>query len=43
MKGIAANADNKVYKLAAMPFILERKSDYDEAIKVYKSAITIVD
>jgi hypothetical protein len=27
----------------AMPFILERKSDYDEAIKVYKSAITVLD
>ncbi|KAJ5269344.1 hypothetical protein N7505_005102 [Penicillium chrysogenum] len=37
------DADNKVYKLAAMPFILERKSDYDEAIKVYKSAITVLD
>lgn len=37
------DADNKVYKLAAMPFILERKGDYDEAIKVYKSAITVLD
>lgn len=37
------DVNNKVYKLAAMPFILERKGDYDEAIAVYKSAITILD
>ncbi|KAJ6184443.1 hypothetical protein N7519_005744 [Penicillium mononematosum] len=37
------DADNKVYKLAAMPFVLERKGDYDEAIKAYKSAITVLD
>jgi hypothetical protein len=37
------DADNKVYKLAAMPFVLERKGDYDEAVKVYKSAITVLD
>ncbi|CAG8909301.1 unnamed protein product [Penicillium egyptiacum] len=37
------DANNKVYKLAAMPFILERKGDYDEAIKIYKSAITVLD
>jgi tetratricopeptide (TPR) repeat protein len=34
---------NKVYKLAAAPFILERKGDYDAAIGVYKNAITILD
>ncbi|KAJ9482397.1 hypothetical protein VN97_g11030 [Penicillium thymicola] len=37
------DVNNKIYKLAAMPFILERKGDYDEAITVYKSAITILD
>ncbi|KAF4765103.1 hypothetical protein N7455_004893 [Penicillium solitum] len=37
------DVNNKVYKLAAMPFILERKGDYDEAIAVYKSAIAILD
>ncbi|KAJ5952304.1 uncharacterized protein N7479_010717 [Penicillium vulpinum] len=37
------DVNNKVYKLAAMPFILERKGDYDEAIAIYKSAITILD
>lgn len=37
------DVNNKVYKLAAMPFILERKGDYDEAITVYKNAITILD
>ncbi|KAJ5177990.1 uncharacterized protein N7500_000689 [Penicillium coprophilum] len=37
------DVNNKIYKLAAMPFILERKGDYDEAIKVYKSAISILD
>ena len=37
------DADNKVYKLAAMPFVLERKCDYDEAIKMYRNAITVLD
>ncbi|OQD90168.1 hypothetical protein PENSOL_c061G06075 [Penicillium solitum] len=37
------DVNSKVYKLAAMPFILERKGDYDEAIAVYKSAIAILD
>ncbi|CAI7623560.1 unnamed protein product [Penicillium glandicola] len=37
------DVNNKVYKLAAMPFILERKGDYDEAIKIYKSAISVLD
>ncbi|KGO60647.1 hypothetical protein PEX2_088290 [Penicillium expansum] len=37
------DVNNKVYKLAAMPFILERKGDYDEAITVYKNAITVLD
>lgn len=37
------DTNNKVYKLAAMPFILERKGDYEEAIQVYKNAITILD
>ncbi|KAJ5817857.1 hypothetical protein N7447_007865 [Penicillium robsamsonii] len=37
------DVNNKVYKLAAMPFILERKGDYDEAIKIYQSAITVLD
>ncbi|KAJ5782883.1 hypothetical protein N7457_004657 [Penicillium paradoxum] len=35
--------NNQVYKLAAMPFILERKGDYDEAIAIYKSAVKILD
>ncbi|KAJ5120503.1 uncharacterized protein N7515_009891 [Penicillium bovifimosum] len=34
---------NKLYKLAAAPFILERDGDYDAAIQVYKNAITILD
>ncbi|KAJ5558650.1 hypothetical protein N7535_008866 [Penicillium sp. DV-2018c] len=34
---------NKVYKLAAAPFILERNGDYDAAIGVYKNAIAILD
>ncbi|KAJ5529197.1 hypothetical protein N7527_002590 [Penicillium freii] len=37
------DVNNKIYKLAAMPFILERKGEYDEAITVYKSAITVLD
>ncbi|KAJ5356360.1 hypothetical protein N7517_010969 [Penicillium concentricum] len=37
------DVNNKVYKLAAMPFILERKGDYDEAIKIYQTAITVLD
>ncbi|KAI2731547.1 hypothetical protein CBS147354_656 [Penicillium roqueforti] len=37
------DANNKVYKLAALPFILERKGEYDEAIQVYKNAITVLD
>ncbi|KAG0157416.1 hypothetical protein PDIDSM_4601 [Penicillium digitatum] len=37
------DVNNKVYKLAAMPFILERNGEYDEAIKIYKSAITVLD
>lgn len=37
------DVNNKIYKLAAMPFILERKGDYDGAITVYKSAITVLD
>ncbi|KAJ5607519.1 hypothetical protein N7537_004138 [Penicillium hordei] len=37
------DVNNKVYKLAAMPFILERKGEYDEAITVYKKAITVLD
>jgi tetratricopeptide (TPR) repeat protein len=37
------DVNNKVYKLAAQPFILERKGDYDEAIKIYKSAIGVLD
>ncbi|CAI7664689.1 unnamed protein product [Penicillium bialowiezense] len=32
-----------VYKLAALPFILERKGEYDEAIRIYKTAIEILD
>ena len=39
----AVDGNNQVYKLAALPFILERKADYDEAIRVYKSAIEILD
>lgn len=35
--------NNKVYKLAALPFVLERKGDYDEAIEVYKNAVSILD
>ncbi|KAJ5496906.1 hypothetical protein N7463_008893 [Penicillium fimorum] len=37
------DVNNKVYKLAAMPFLLERKGDYDEAIKIYQNAITVLD
>lgn len=32
-----------LYKLAALPFILERKGEYDEAIRIYKTAIEILD
>ncbi|CAG7919141.1 unnamed protein product [Penicillium olsonii] len=39
----AVDGNNQVYKLAALPFILERKADYDQAIRVYKSAIEILD
>lgn len=38
-----ADAKNQLYKLAALPFILERKGDYDDAIRTYKTAIEILD
>ena len=37
------DANNKIYKLAALPFILERKGEYEEAIQIYKNAITVLD
>ncbi|KAJ5747312.1 uncharacterized protein N7511_009008 [Penicillium nucicola] len=36
------DTNNKIYKLAASPFILERNGDYDDAIKMYKSAVEIL-
>jgi tetratricopeptide (TPR) repeat protein len=35
--------NKEIYKLAALPFILERKGDYDEAIRIYKTCIEILD
>jgi hypothetical protein len=36
------DTNNKIYKLAAAPFILERNGEYDDAIRIYKSAIQIL-
>lgn len=37
------DTNNDIYKLAARPFILERRGEYDQAIKVYQNAIEILD
>ncbi|KJK60298.1 hypothetical protein P875_00053522 [Aspergillus parasiticus SU-1] len=33
---------NEIYKLSVLPFILERRGDYDKAIEIHKSAIDIL-
>ncbi|KAB8215797.1 hypothetical protein BDV33DRAFT_8452 [Aspergillus novoparasiticus] len=33
---------NEIYKLSTLPFILERRGDYDKAIEIHKSAIDIL-
>jgi hypothetical protein len=36
------DTNNDIYRLAACPFIMERKGDYDDAIQMYKSAVDIL-